>query len=197
MQFLKSYHVHKVIWLRPRLTVQKGYTEVNIKLGHYFDVVNLVPYKVINDAGKFTWVTTFRRSCHLPPFDDDLVWKVRKVNIELVRDFDVENIPIKLQNWHWNDHIFVFFSKLTCCIYSPTFLHCFHVCGVNLENDMWGQNRHFLYPHLVFILNCLTFTLNTSWEYTKTTKMFQYQGHMFKVKIITAKYYTNIDLWCG
>ncbi len=33
--------------------------------------------------------------------DLDIVWKVRKiteVNIELVRDFDVENIPVEAQN---------------------------------------------------------------------------------------------------
>ncbi len=30
------------------------------------------------------------------PFEHDLVQKVKKVNIELVRDFDVENIFVKL-----------------------------------------------------------------------------------------------------
>ncbi len=32
------------------------------------------------------------------PFEHDLFQKVKKVNIELVRDFDVENISVKLQN---------------------------------------------------------------------------------------------------
>ncbi len=32
------------------------------------------------------------------PFEHDLFQKVKKVNIELVRDYDVENISGKLQN---------------------------------------------------------------------------------------------------
>ncbi len=32
------------------------------------------------------------------PIEHDLVQGVKKVNIELVRDFDVENISVKLQN---------------------------------------------------------------------------------------------------
>ncbi len=30
------------------------------------------------------------------------------------------------------------------------FLHYFHVCGVNLENDMPCQKGHLLYPYVVF-----------------------------------------------
>ncbi len=34
------------------------------------------------------------------PFEYDVVQKVKKVNIKIVRDFDVENISVKL----WNEH---------------------------------------------------------------------------------------------
>ncbi len=34
----------------------------------------------------------------MSPFEHDLVQKVTKVNIELVRDFDMENISVKLQH---------------------------------------------------------------------------------------------------
>ncbi len=38
----------------------------------------------------------------MPPFEHDLVQKVKKVNIKLVRHFDVENISVKLQHDVYN-----------------------------------------------------------------------------------------------
>ncbi len=59
----------------------------------------LLPVMLQHDAVTFRGITAFRKSCHSPPFEHDLVWKVRKINIKLIRAFDMENIPGKL----WND----------------------------------------------------------------------------------------------
>ncbi len=45
------------------------------------------------------------------PFEHDLFQKVKKVNIELVQDFDVENISVKLQNDGGNSYIIIVFTR--------------------------------------------------------------------------------------
>ncbi len=61
-----------------------------------------LPVPLQHDAGKFWCFIIFTRSCKMLPFEHDLFQKVKKgrqrLNIELVRDFNVENISVKLQN---------------------------------------------------------------------------------------------------
>ncbi len=45
------------------------------------------------------------------PFANDLFQKAKKVNIELVRDFDVENISLKSQNDKSNSCRVIVFTR--------------------------------------------------------------------------------------
>ncbi len=45
------------------------------------------------------------------PFEHDLFQNVQKVNFDLVRDFDVENISVKLQNDTGNSCIVIVFIR--------------------------------------------------------------------------------------
>ncbi len=63
-------------------------------------ILNLVPCKVVNDAGKFTMSYHIQKELSLAT-----IWRwpslkgqkgQTKVNIELLRDFDVDNNPVKL-----------------------------------------------------------------------------------------------------
>ncbi len=57
-----------------------------------------LPVKLQHDAGTFWGIIIFTRNCKMLPLEHDVVQKVKKVNIKLVRDFGVENISVKLQN---------------------------------------------------------------------------------------------------
>ncbi len=68
-----------------------------------------------------------------------------------------KNVYLWATIWYWdvNDHIYIyiflyFYINWHCCIYGPKFLHCFHVCCVNLE-IIWGAQ--IILPHLVFYPN--------------------------------------------
>ncbi len=50
-----------------------------------------LPVKLQHDAGSFWGIIIFTRNCKMLPFEHDIVQKVKKVNIKLVWDFDVEN----------------------------------------------------------------------------------------------------------
>ncbi len=52
-----------------------------------------LPVQLQYDAGKFWGIIIFTRNCKMLPFEHDLV---QKVKIEPVRNFDVENIPVKV-----------------------------------------------------------------------------------------------------
>ncbi len=45
------------------------------------------------------------------PFEHDLIQKVKKDNIELIRNFDVENISVKLQNNTGNSCRVIVFTR--------------------------------------------------------------------------------------
>ncbi len=107
MIFLRSYCIHKAIWLRARLKVQKGWKKVNIKFGWNSDKENIVLCK----GTTWYWRQKLSHSqevgCHTPSFDHDLLQKVkgqRKVSIKLVEDFDVEN--------KYNIFIHIFYTKM-------------------------------------------------------------------------------------
>ncbi len=72
-----------------------------------------------------------------------------------------KSVHLWAREWycHRNDHICVFLSKLIMLYLRPKVSALFSLCGVNLENDMRPKEK-LVIPHLVFILNCLTFTLN-------------------------------------
>ncbi len=55
----------------------KDHTKVNIKLDQILMWRTLLPL-MLHYAGTFRGITTFRKCCHSPPFDHDLVWKVRQ-----------------------------------------------------------------------------------------------------------------------
>ncbi len=99
MQFLKSYHVDKDIWIRTRLKVQKGHTKFIVKVGQNSDVENLAPsngtiwcnhiqgnykiQKVLSSTTMWPWPSLKGQT---------------KVNIKLIWAFDEEIIPVKFRN---------------------------------------------------------------------------------------------------
>ncbi len=61
--------------------------------------------------------------------------------------------------WHRNDHIFVFLSKLTMLYLGPKVSVLFSCMWCKSGNWYVSPKETLVIPHLVFILNCLTFTL--------------------------------------
>ncbi len=116
MQFLRSYCIHKsfdigLYWKFKKVTQRSASNLAEIILRR-----TSLPVKLQHDAGTFWGIIIFTRSCKMLPLEHDLVKKGQaKVNIELVQEFDVENISVKLWNdtgnscsylvhkaaWHW------------------------------------------------------------------------------------------------
>ncbi len=98
-QLLQSYRVHKAAWAWASLKVWKGHTKFNIKLVRNFYVKN-IHVNLQHDTVNLWKVIVFTRSSQMLPAWTWCSSKGQtKVNIKLVRDFDVENIFVKL----WND----------------------------------------------------------------------------------------------
>ncbi len=109
--FPRVYCVHKPNWMKPRLQDPKGHTKVNIKFGWNFHMGKISACKVT------TWCWQIQElllsqgiatCCHLIMKGQK---RQIKVNIKLVRDFDIENIPVKLLHDAYNSWV-VSFSAL-------------------------------------------------------------------------------------
>ncbi len=105
MQFLKSYCIHKSFDLGLYWKFKKVSQRSTSNLAEILMRTTL-PVKLQHDADTFWVIIIFTRSCKMLPFEHDLVRGQTKVNIELVRDFDVEYRSVKLQhdacNWGVN-----------------------------------------------------------------------------------------------
>ncbi len=80
MQFMSSYCLHKTVWHRARLKVQRG-------LMHKGQYQSILRYYVVNitltlqyAADNFWGVILFIKYYHLPPFDHDIFQKIKMVN---------------------------------------------------------------------------------------------------------------------
>ncbi len=145
MIFLRSYCIQKVIWLKTRLKVQKGWKRVNIKFGRNSDVENIVLCKGTSWYRPQELSHYQEVGCHTPSFDHDLLQKVKvqgKVSIELVKDFDVENI--------YNIFIHTFYTKIVK--YLNYLMHMsLIICNTSsiLKNMTWS-------PSLPYIISLST-----------------------------------------
>ncbi len=72
-----------------------------------------------------------------------------------------KSVHLWAREWYWND-IFVFVSKLTMLYLWPK-VSALCLC-MWCKSVKWylRPNKTLVMPHLVFILNCLTFTLNVA-----------------------------------
>ncbi len=78
MQFVRSYFIHKVIWLR------LDWMFKNVTQGSTSNLAEILMWRTslpvkLHDAGKFWGIIIFTRSSNILPFDHDLVQKVKKV----------------------------------------------------------------------------------------------------------------------
>ncbi len=113
MQFLKGYHVYKVIWPKVRLKVQKCHTKVTIKFGSFFDVENISSC-IVTTWYRHIYDHVFKGLQHIA------IWwwpssKVQKgqtkVNIKRVCNFDVDNILVNLKHNACNFWVVIVFAS--------------------------------------------------------------------------------------
>ncbi len=109
-QFLQSYRVHKAAWPSDSLKVQKGHTNVNVKLVRDFYAEN-IHVKLQHDTCNLRKVIAFTRSSQMLP-----AWKFIKVTqrsrsnlVEII--ISRTSLPVQLQHDAGKFWCFIIFTR--------------------------------------------------------------------------------------
>ncbi len=94
-QFMKSYHIYKVL---PDAACLKVKTVTQRSRSNLFEILmsrTSLPVKLQHDTGKFWCISIFTRSCKMLPFELDLAQKVKRVRQRLTSNSS-ENLMCRI-----------------------------------------------------------------------------------------------------